>query len=313
MRKIFVTGAAGQLGSDVVREARRRGYEAAASARAVPPGAAAGAPGISSCLDITDREAVLRTIGQASPDCVIHCAAWTAVDAAEKAENRARVDAVNRLGTRYVAEAAAAAGAKMIYISTDYVFDGQGERPWRPEDPAPAPLNVYGETKLAGEREVRALLSDFFIVRVSWVFGPKGENFVKTMLRAGGKHGSVRVVNDQIGTPTYTRDLSRLLIDMAETEKYGVYHAANSECAPGAYISWYDFAKEIFRYSGTDASVIPVTTEEYGLTGAARPRNSRLDKSKLAAAGFTPLPAWDDALHRFLRELGAVKAPSPEA
>ena len=287
--KAFVTGVGGQLGHDVMLELARRGYEAVGSDLNPP-----ALP-----LDITDEAAVRDTIAQIHPDVVIHCAAWTAVDAAEEMENREKVFAINAAGTRYLAAASRAANAKMIYISTDYVFDGQGERPWQPDDPAFAPLNVYGQSKLAGERAVEEMLERYFIVRIAWVFGKNGKNFVKTMVNVGRTHDTVRVVNDQFGTPTYTFDLARLLVDMAETEKYGRYHVTNT----GGYISWYEFTREIYRQAGMDVRVIPVTTEEYGLSRAARPRNSRLNQDKLKQMGFEPLPSWQDALGRYLKEL----------
>ena len=228
---------------------------------------------------------------------IVHCAAWTAVDAAEDEENRDKVYAINVSGTRNIADAAKSIDAKIVYISTDYVFDGKGERPWQPDDKNYAPLNVYGQTKLEGELAVKETTDKFFIVRIAWVFGVNGKNFIKTMLNVGKTHDTVRVVNDQIGTPTYTFDLARLLADMVETEKYGYYHATNE----GGFISWYDFTKEIYRQAGMDTKVIPVTTAEYGLSKAARPFNSRLDKSKLREAGFEPLPDWKDALSRFLK------------
>lgn len=302
---MFVTGVCGQLGHDVVNEAVRRGYEVVgsdlqASYAGVADGSAVtSVPYVS--LDITDRSAVFSVIESIQPDAVVHCAAWTAVDAAEDCPEK--VDAINHLGARYIAEAVKAIDAKMIYISTDYVFDGQGDRPWEPDDKCYAPLNVYGRSKLAGELAVSSLLEKFFIVRIAWVFGLNGKNFIKTMIDVGKTHDAVRVVNDQIGTPTYTLDLARLLVDMVETEKYGYYHATNSECAPGEYISWYDFTREIYKQVGIATAVIPVTTEEYGLSKAARPNNSRLDKSKLVAAGFKPLPDWKDALTRYLKEI----------
>ena len=241
-------------------------------------------------------------IGKIRPDAVIHCAAWTAVDAAEDAENREKVHAINALGTQYIAEAARAADAKMLYLSTDYVFDGQGERPWEPDDTCYAPLNVYGQSKLDGEKAVASILEKYFIVRIAWVFGLNGKNFIRTMISVGKTHSTVRVVNDQIGTPTYTLDLARLLADMIETEKYGYYHATNSESEPGGYISWYDFCREFYRQYGLETEVIPVSTAEYGLSKAARPANSRLEKKKLAEAGFTPLPVWQDAVARYLKE-----------
>ena len=280
-----MTGANGQLGHDVMIELNGRGHTTLGS------DLTGDHP-----LDITDREAVLNMLTALRPDAVIHCAAWTAVDAAEDAENREKAQAINAGGTRHIAEACRALGCKMLYVSTDYVFDGRGETPWQPDCRAYAPLSVYGKSKLAGETAVAELLEKFFIVRIAWVFGPNGNNFVKTMLRLSETHDILRVVNDQIGTPTYTPDLSRLLADMIETEKYGCYHATNE----GGYISWYDFACEIFRQAGRNVRVIPVTTAEYGLSKAARPMNSRLDKSKLAANGFAPLPDWRDALGRYL-------------
>ena len=250
-------------------------------------------------MDITDAAAVAEKVKAAAPDVVVHCAAWTAVDAAEDEENFAKVRAINVTGTKNMAEAAAACGAKIIYLSTDYVFDGQGTEPWKPDCKDYAPLNVYGQTKLDGELAIAAATERYFIVRIAWVFGVNGSNFIKTMLRVGKSHDTVRVVNDQIGTPTYTLDLARLLVDMAETEKYGYYHATNE----GGYISWYDFTKEIYSQAGYKTNVIPVTTEEYGLSKAARPFNSRLDRSKLVEAGFTPLPDWKDALARYLTVL----------
>ena len=304
--KVFVTGVCGQLGHDCMNELIRRGHEAigsdltAAYAGVADGSAVVSAPYVQ--LDITDREAVRKTIGNIHPDAVLHCAAWTAVDAAEEAENREKVDRINHLGTAYIAEAAKAEDAKMIYISTDYVFDGKGERPWEPDDRCYAPLNVYGKSKLDGEQAVASLTEKYFIVRIAWVFGLNGKNFIKTMINAGKTHDTVRVVNDQIGTPTYTLDLARLLADMAETEKYGYYHATNSETEPGGYISWYDFCREFYRQYGLETKVIPVTTAEYGLSKAARPENSRLEKSKLVRAGFTPLPDWKDAVARYLKE-----------
>ena len=290
--KVFVTGVAGQLGHDVVNELKKRGHVPVGSDLLPEEGCVA--------LDITDGEAVHRVIGEIAPDAVVHCAAWTAVDAAEDAENRAKVRSINADGAANVAAAAAAAGAKIVYLSTDYVFDGQGETPWTPDCEDFAPLNFYGLTKLEGERAVRSAAKKHFIVRIAWVFGLNGKNFIKTMLNVGRNHDSVRVVKDQIGTPTYTYDLARLLVDMLETEKYGTYHATNE----GGYISWYEFCREIYRQAGVGAEVIPVTTAEYGLSKAARPFNSRLDKSKLAASGFAPLPDWRDALRRYLVEIG---------
>lgn len=301
--KFFVTGVGGQLGHDVMNELAKRGYEGvgsdvAAAYSGIADGSAVTAmPYIS--LDITDADAVERVLTQVKPDAVIHCAAWTAVDAAEAPENRGAVQAVNALGTRYVAEACKALDCKMVYISTDYVFPGGGTSPWQPDEGGYAPLNAYGQSKLAGEQAVEALLEKFFIVRTAWVFGRSGGNFVKTMLRLGKTHEELRVVNDQIGTPTYARDLARLLVDMSLTEQYGRYHATNE----GGYISWYDFACEIFRQAGMDVRVQPVSTAEYGLSKAARPFNSRLDKSKLLEKGFVPLPDWRDALQRYMKEI----------
>lgn len=292
--KFFVTGVNGQLGHDCMEELGKRGHSAIGSDIQKQD------KDSYISMDITDREAVIRTVADVKPDVIIHCAAWTAVDAAEAEENREKVHAINVDGTRNIAEAAKSVDAKMIYISTDYVFDGQGERPWQPDDRNYAPLNVYGQSKLDGELAVSAILDKYFIVRIAWVFGINGKNFIKTMLNVGKTHDTVRVVNDQIGTPTYTYDLARLLVDMAETDKYGYYHATNE----GGYISWYDFTKEIYRQAGMDTTVLPVTTKEYGISIAARPFNSRLDKSKLVQAGFVPLPDWRDALTRYLAELG---------
>lgn len=300
--RLFVTGVCGQLGHDVVNNAIARGYEAIGSdIQPVYSGVADGsavtaAPYVQ--LDITDKDAVLSALSEIRPDAIIHCAAWTAVDAAEDEENREKVHKINCDGTRYIAEAAKELDCKMLYLSTDYVFDGKGDRPWEPDDKCYAPLNVYGQSKLDGELAVSGTLDKFFIVRIAWVFGLNGKNFIKTMINVGKTHDTVRVVNDQIGTPTYTLDLSRLLVDMVETDKYGYYHATNE----GGYISWYDFCVEFYKQYGLTTNVIPVTTEEYGLSKAARPFNSRLDKSKLVKAGFTPLPDWKDAVNRYLEE-----------
>lgn len=304
--KVFVTGVGGQLGHDVVNELDRRGHESVGSdIQAVYSGVQDGSAVVSVPyvqLDITDREAVSKTIENIRPDVIIHCAAWTAVDAAEDEENREKVDAINHLGTRYIAEAAKSVDAKMVYISTDYVFNGQGTRPWNPDDKVFAPLNVYGKSKLEGELAVSSTLDKYFIVRIAWVFGLNGKNFIKTMINVGKTHDTVRVVNDQIGTPTYTLDLARLLVDMVETEKYGYYHATNSESEEGGYISWYDFCCEFYKQYGLTTKVIPVTTAEYDLSKAARPYNSRLYKGKLVEAGFKPLPTWQDAVSRYLKE-----------
>ena len=300
--KIFVTGVCGQLGHDVVNNAIARGYQAVGSdIQKVYSGIADGsavtkAPYIQ--LDITDKDAVSSRIEEIKPDVIIHCAAWTNVDGAEDDDKKEIVHRINAEGTEHIAKAAKAVDAKMVYISTDYVFDGQGERPWEPDDKCYAPLNVYGQSKLDGELAVANTLDKYFIVRIAWVFGLNGKNFIKTMINVGKTHDVVRVVNDQIGTPTYTLDLARLLVDMIETDKYGYYHATNE----GGYISWFDFCVEFYKQYGLDTKVEPVTTEEYGLSKAARPFNSRLNKSKLVEAGFTPLPTWQDAVSRYLKE-----------
>ena len=294
--KILVTGVGGQLGHDVMNELARRGHEAVGSDLAET----VDTPYAYVSMDLTDDASVQRVIAEIKPEAVIHCAAWTAVDAAEDAENRDLVKAVNVDGTASVARACKALDCKMIYISTDYVFNGKGETPWDPDCKDYEPLSVYGSTKLEGELAVAEALEKYFIVRIAWVFGVNGKNFIKTMLNVGRKYDTVRVVNDQIGTPTYTLDLSRLLVDMIESEKYGYYHATNE----GGFISWYDFTKEIYRQAGLSTNVLPVTTEEYGLTKAVRPNNSRLDKSKLVKMGFEPLPDWKDALARYLVQIG---------
>lgn len=300
--KVFVTGVGGQLGHDVVNELEKRGLESVGSdIQAEYNGCQDGSAVVSVPyvqLDITDKNAVARIIEKLHPDVIIHCAAWTAVDAAEYEENRSKVDAINHLGTQYIAEAAKKVDAKMVYISTDYVFDGHGTSPWNPDDKCYNPLNIYGQSKLDGEFAVSSILEKYFIVRIAWVFGLNGKNFIKTMINIGKTHDTVRVVNDQIGTPTYTLDLARLLVDMVETDKYGYYHATNE----GGYISWYDFCVEFYSQYGLETKVIPVTTEEYGLSKAARPFNSRLDKRKLIEAGFKPLPTWQDAVTRYLKE-----------
>ena len=296
--KVFVTGVGGQLGHDTVLQLQKKGHDAVGSD--IQDSKELAIPYVQ--LDITDKAAVSETIKRIQPDAIIHCAAWTAVDAAEDEENKAKVDAINHLGTQYIAEAAKDVDAKMVYISTDYVFDGQGDRPWQPDDKCYAPLNVYGQSKLDGELAVSRTLEKYFIIRIAWVFGLNGKNFIKTMINVGKTHDTVRVVNDQIGTPTYTYDLARLLVDMIETEKYGYYHATNSEAVEGGYISWYDFCCEFYRQYGLETKVIPVTTAEYGLSKAMRPFNSRLDKSKLIEMGFTPLPEWKDAVKRYLEE-----------
>lgn len=301
--KVFVTGVAGQLGHDVMNELSRRGIQGVGSDLApVYNGAADGSPVTKMpyvSLDITQEQAVYQTVTELKPDVVVHCAAWTAVDAAEDVPDKVR--AINAAGTAHIAAACKALDCKMVYISTDYVFDGQGDTPWEPDCKDYKPLNVYGQTKLEGEQAVVQALSKYFIVRIAWVFGKNGRNFIKTMLSLGQTHPQLRVVCDQIGTPTYTLDLSRLLADMLLTEKYGFYHATNE----GGYISWCDFAREIFRQAGMAVTVEPVTTAEYGLSKAARPFNSRLDKKKLTEMGFTPLPPWQDALSRYLKEIEA--------
>jgi len=301
--KVFVTGVCGQLGHDVMNELAARGHEGVGSDIAPAYAGVADGSYVTAApyiqLDITDEEAVARVLGEVRPDAVVHCAAWTAVDLAEDEDKQEKVHAINALGTQYIAKACRALDCKMMYISTDYVFDGQGETPWQPDCRDYAPLSVYGRTKLEGELAVSGLLEKYFIVRIAWVFGKNGKNFIKTMLALSEKYDSLRVVCDQIGTPTYTLDLARLLVDMMETEKYGYYHATNE----GGYISWADFAKEIFRQAGKNTQVTPVTTAEYGLSKAARPYNSRLDKRKLVEAGFAPLPAWQDALKRYLEEI----------
>ena len=300
--KVFVTGVNGQLGHDVVNELNARGHTAIGSdLKPVYSGIADGtfvtrAPYIS--LDITREDAVFKAIDQVKPDALVHCAAWTAVDAAEEPDNRKTVFAVNEEGTRHIARASRAVHAKMVYISTDYVFDGTGTEPWQADCTEVAPQNVYGESKLAGEKAVRETLESSFIVRTAWVFGLNGKNFVRTMVTLGKTHRQLRVVSDQIGTPTYTPDLARLLVDMVQPERFGTYHATNE----GGFISWADFATEIFRQTGQDVEVFPVTTAEYGLSKAKRPFNSRLSKEKLAQAGFERLPTWQDALTRYLKE-----------
>lgn len=310
--KVFVTGVAGQLGHDVMNELQSRGYEGIGTDIAPEYSGIQDHTAVTQMpyvqMDITDKEAVEKIITDLNPDVVVHCAAWTAVDMAEDDDKVEKVRAINAGGTDNIAKVCKKIGAKMVYLSTDYVFDGQGEKPWEPDCKDYKPLNIYGQTKLEGELAVSNQLEKYFIVRIAWVFGVNGKNFIKTMLNVGKNHDTVRVVNDQIGTPTYTFDLARLLVDMAESEKYGYYHATNE----GGYISWYDFTKEIFRqavalghteYDENHVTVFPVTTAEYGMSKAARPFNSRLDKSKLVEAGFTPLPDWKDALQRYLKEV----------
>ena len=350
--RVLVTGVAGQLGHDVMNELDRRGHEgigtdlAPAYAGVQDHTPVTYLPYVS--LDITDAAAVEKTIREYAPDAVVHCAAWTAVDLAEEESSRPKVRAVNVDGTRNIAQAVKNIDARMLYLSTDYVFDGQGDTPWDPDYKGYSPLNVYGSTKLDGELAVSGLLDKFFIVRIAWVFGRNGKNFIRTMLQVGKNHDELRVVNDQIGTPTYTYDLARLLVDMIGTDRYGYYHATNAELpaeeggydidgnpmpeegygsrgqdagsdysytkdgTKTGYISWYDFAREIFRqaaamghpeYDEEHLKITPVTTAEYGLSKAKRPFNSRLDKSRLAREGFEPLPDWKDALCRYLKEL----------
>ena len=307
--KVFVTGVGGQLGHDVMNELAKRGYEGVGSDIApeysgVQDGTAVTAmPYVP--MDITDKASVEKVLYDIQPDVVIHCAAWTAVDMAEDDDKVEKVRLVNAVGTENIALTCKALDAGMVYLSTDYVFDGQGTEPWTPDCKDYKPLNVYGQTKLEGELAVSNNLEKYFIVRIAWVFGVNGKNFIKTMLNVGKTHDKLTVVNDQIGTPTYTFDLARLLVDMIETEKYGYYHATNE----GGYISWYEFTLEIFRQAvamghteyGDRLTVAPVTTAEYGASKAKRPFNSRLDKSKLVENGFTPLPTWQDALERYLK------------
>lgn len=301
--KILVTGVAGQLGHDVMNELAARGHEGVGSDLAPAYSGIADGSAVTKAayvpMDITNAAQVREVISAVHPDAVIHCAAWTAVDAAEDADKQAKVQAINVQGTANIAAVCRELDCKMMYISTDYVFNGQGETPWDPDCKDYQPLNVYGQSKLGGELAVSGALEKYFIVRIAWVFGLNGSNFIKTMLKLSETHDTLRVVCDQIGTPTYTYDLARLLVDMIESEKYGYYHATNE----GGYISWYDFACEIFRQAGRATKVQPVTTAEYGVSKAARPFNSRLDKSKLAVNGFTPLPDWKDALARYLKEI----------
>ena len=301
--KVLVTGVGGQLGHDVMNELQSRGYKGIGSDIAPEYNGIDDGTAVCSMpyiqLDITDEAAVETKISDLKPDAVIHCAAWTAVDLAEDEDKKDLVYAVNAKGTQNIANVCKKLNCKMIYISTDYVFNGKGEAPWKPDCKDYEPLSVYGETKLKGELAVANTLDKFFIVRIAWVFGKNGNNFIKTMLNLSKKYNSLRVVCDQIGTPTYTLDLSKLLVDMIETEKYGYYHATNE----GGYISWYDFACEIFRQAGINIKVTPVTTAEYGVSKAARPFNSRLDKSKLTEQGFELLPTWQDALSRYLKEI----------
>lgn len=281
--RVLVTGVKGQLGYDVMRELAKRGIE--------------GVGVDIDEMDITDFDSVDHVITEAAPDAVIHCAAWTAVDAAEDEDKREKVRLVNVEGPRNIAKVCKKLDIKMLQISTDYVFDGQGERPWEPDD-STGPVSVYGTTKRDGENAVMELLDKFFIVRIAWAFGINGNNFVKTMLKAAKTHDTLTVVNDQWGSPTYTYDLARLLVDMIQTDKYGIYHATNE-----GFINWYQFATAIFKEAGVNVTVKPVTTAEYGISKAARPFNSRMSKDKLEANGFKRLPAWEDALKRYIQEL----------
>lgn len=310
--KVLVTGVAGQLGHDVMNELSQRGHDGIGSdITPVYSGIADGSavttmPYVS--MDITDRGAVENMLTELRPDAVVHCAAWTAVDLAEDDDKLEKVRAVNVGGTENIARACKKLDCKLLYLSTDYVFDGEGTEPWKPDCKEYNPLNVYGQTKLEGELAVSGMLEKYFIVRIAWVFGINGKNFIKTMLNLGKSHSELRVVSDQIGTPTYTYDLAHLLVDMIESEQYGYYHATNE----GGYISWYEFTMEIFHqalelgheeYSENHVKVLPVTTAEYGASKAKRPFNSRLDKTKLAEKGFTELPDWKDALARYLKEI----------
>ena len=310
--KVLVTGVGGQLGHDVMNELAERNYEGIGSDIAQVYSGVSDGTAVTRMpyvqMDITDKASVEKMISDLEPDVVVHCAAWTAVDLAEDEDKREKVHQVNGVGTENIALACKKADCKMVYLSTDYVFDGKGTAPWEPDCTDYKPLSVYGQTKLEGEQAVTANLEKYFIVRIAWVFGVNGKNFIKTMLNLAKTHDQIKVVSDQIGTPTYTYDLARLLVDMIETDKYGYYHATNE----GGYISWYDFTREIFRqaadlgyseYGRENLKVIPVTTEEYGISKAKRPFNSRLDKSKLTVNGFKPLPIWQDALHRYLQEI----------
>ena len=300
--KVFVTGVAGQLGHDVMNELAGRGLEGIGSDLAEQYSGMQDGTAVTQMpyvpMDITDPDCVREVIEKAAPDAVIHCAAWTAVDMAEDDDKVEKVRLINGKGTEYIAQICKKLDIPMMYISTDYVFDGQGTEAWKPDCKDYKPMNVYGQTKLEGELAVSSLLEKYFIVRIAWVFGVNGKNFIKTMLNIGKTHDTLRVVNDQIGTPTYTYDLARLLVDMIQTDKYGYYHATNE----GGYISWYDFACEIFKKAGYDhVTVLPVSTQEYGISKAVRPFNSRLDKSKLTENGFELLPTWQDALERYLK------------
>lgn len=295
--KVLVTGVAGQLGFDVVNELNKRNIEVYATDRQEEDRILNKSNWDEYFkLDISEKDSVDSLVNKIGPDAIIHCAAWTNVDGAESEENKPLVEKANVLGTDNLVKAAKNNGSKFLYISTDYVFSGEGEKPWEPDETDYNPQNFYGITKLLGEKAVSTQISNYFIVRIAWVFGLNGKNFVKTMYNVGKNHDVVKVVNDQIGTPTFTLDLARLLVDMIESDKYGYYHATNE----GGYISWYDFTCEIYKLAGLKTKVIPVTTEEYGLSIAKRPHNSRLDKSKLVKNGFKPLPDWKDAVKRYL-------------
>ena len=301
--KVFVTGVNGQLGHDVMNSLYYAEIDAIGSdIKESYSGVQDGSPACTMPyigLDLTDEEKTRKVIAEEEIDAIIHCAAWTAVDAAEEPENQAIVEKINGEVPGVLARIMKERDGKMLYLSTDYVFSGEGTEPWSPDETNFSPINFYGKTKLTGEEKSREGLERYFIVRIAWVFGLNGKNFIKTMLKVGKSHEEVRVVNDQIGNPTYTLDLAELLVDMICTEKYGNYHATNE----GDYISWYDFTKEIYRQAGLKTKVIPVSTEEYGLSKAKRPKNSRLDKKKLRQQGFVPLPDWKNALSRYLEEL----------
>ena len=298
--KFFVTGVGGQLGHDVMNELLKRGHEGVGSdiqenySGVADGSAVTKAPYVA--LDITDKDAVEKVITEVNPDAVIHCAAWTAVDLAEDDDKVAKVRAINAGGTQNIANVCKKLDCKMTYISTDYVFDGEGTRAWEPDDER-HPLNVYGQTKYEGELAVQNTLEKYFIVRISWVFGVNGKNFIKTMLNLGKTHDHLTVVNDQFGSPTYTYDLARLLVDMVLTDKYGIYHATNE-----GICNWYEFACEIFRKAGMNVDVAPVPASEYP-TKAKRPENSRMSKEKLTENGFERLPSWQDALERYLPQI----------
>lgn len=301
--KVFVTGVNGQLGHDVMNSLYYAEIDAIGSdIKESYSGVQDGSPACTMPyigLDLTDEEKTRKVIAEEEIDAIIHCAAWTAVDAAEEPENQAIVEKINGEVPGVLARIMKERDGKMLYLSTDYVFSGEGTEPWSPDETNFSPINFYGKTKLMGEERIREVLEKYFIVRIAWVFGLNGKNFIKTMLKVGKNHEEVRVVNDQIGNPTYTLDLAELLVEMICTEKYGNYHATNE----GDYISWYDFTKEIYRQAGLKTKVIPVSTEEYGLSKAKRPKNSRLDKKKLRQQGFVPLPDWKNALSRYLEEL----------